>query len=230
MGRESFKGRNMGEEMEAKAKLSPGETTVARESDGLTGDEAEDALNAKMKLPLRKRFVRVEEIPSGAPSMEDQVLQQEADRKEMAEKREIDEIVNNIKGTRLSAKERGEKRADFKDSDTNVDELIRKAMRETDKHDSEEFYARIKEIWNKAKGIKETEKKEEPEGPIKVNGMDISSAVSGSNVHRRATYTNIDNGGSERSGGVGKDSIQVKHKRVAMRKDKQLGKNKPKAD
>ena len=179
---ESFKGRNMKEEMEAKAKLSPGETTVARETDGLTGDEAEDALNARMKLPIRKRFVRTEEIPSGAPSMEDQVEQ------------------------RMLEKEEEERLAQIEDTHNVRDE------------DYEES----------SSGITGVEVSEEPSHAIKVNGMDISSAVSGSSMHQKAT---INSGRYDESlktskrAGKEHDSTQQRRKKMAMR-DKKLSSEK----
>lgn len=142
MGRESFKGRNMEEEMKEKAKLSPGETTVARETDGLTGDEAEDALNAKMKLPPRKRFVKIEDVPS-TMSVEDQLEQRKLEKEEDERLAQVEEIKKHIHNE------------DYEESNS---------------------------------GITGVEISEEPSRAIKVNGMDISSAVSGSKSHIKENW------------------------------------------
>ena len=168
MGRESFKGRNMGEEMDAKAKLSPGETTVARETNGLTGDEAEDALNAKMKLPLRKRFVKIEDVPSGAPSMEDQIEQRKLEKEEDERFAQVEEIRGHI-------------------------------------HD--EGYE------ESSSGIAGVEISEEPSRAIKVNGMDISSAVSGSKRHIKQHW--LDTEEMKTSKQVGKEHDSRRDTRIS---------------
>jgi len=108
---------------------------MSRESFGHMEDEKIDRENEIAKISMKKRFVPIEEVPSGV-SIEDELERRAMEAKEEERLSKIDDGVDDS-------------RSEDEESDT--------------------------------------ESEKEPRKPILVNGLDISSAVSGAKGHKGTT-------------------------------------------
>ena len=74
---------------------------MGRESLGHADDARVDKENERAKLPLRKRFVPIEEVPSGAPSVEDQIEQRAREKQAEADEKYINDVREGHKDSNI---------------------------------------------------------------------------------------------------------------------------------